>query len=211
MFISILGIVFIGVIVAISFAWFNSSKNDKSSWGKKFLIEHFKSSIESVVEVLNFIWEAAPVSLHDNESVFFKKAKSSPVVCEIEVLFNKHPSYDEAKAAYYKLKDTVQTFFDRGLVFPNAEAGEKYFYYHGYDRIAKTEWDQYKYKYIHPVQICEMVLKDRLDMITFIAVFKHKDRVFFSDYFGVSSYGYKQAIKRVNEEAQCCKQEQEGK
>lgn len=202
--------IFVGIVIGIAvsslFYWLYCkpmAETDKK-YSKSDVLESLNSDLQPVASVLNILYDSKNPALHPNiEYVNFLVGGWRPAgACEIEVVFenlnNKISSDEEMHKLAFKIRKIVQDFFSSGLALPDDASKERYFKQHLYNELNLSPAGKFYYKEILPTILCKQCLEYRLDLLTFITRFKYNDRVFYSDFFGVSSSNYKQAIEEFN-------------
>lgn len=199
---------FVFILVILSFVVFYQFYETNVKTAKKYtendILDSLRSDLQPVASVLNALYDSKHPILHQNiKYVNFLVGRGRSLgACEIEVVFenlnNKIPPDEEMHKLAFEIRKIVQDFFDEGLVLPDDKSKEKYFEQSPYSKIELQFDNKFYYKDLVPTILCEHCLKYRLELLTFIMHFKYNDRVFYSDFFGVSSMAYKQAIKEFN-------------
>lgn len=208
-------IVFVGIIsVCLLFWWHFQEEAKCTEYGKKSAHGEARNDISTVIEVLNLLQNERPFGPKRNiKEINFKKGSNyCESVCEIEVKFSidECPAqYNDTKQIATDIKNWVQDFFDDGLLLKKQESKDKYFTDHFYDEFYTEPKDVFYHKEIEPWRLCSLILKNRLDLVVFVILFKgirgeywennYLERTFYGDYFRVLSHPYEEKMVQFEE------------
>lgn len=197
------------ILVVLSFVVFyflfcKTSVETATKYTKSDILDGLYGDLQPVARVLNALYDYQNPTLHPNiEYVNFLVGGWRPAgACEIEVSFenlnNKIPSDEEMHKLAFKIRKIVEDFFAGGLLLPDDKSKERFFKQSVYSQMELSSDNKFYYKEILPAILCKNCLKYRLKLLTFITRFKYNDRVFYSDFFGVSSSEYEQAMAQFD-------------